>query len=85
MRPFEIFDIMNQADEANTTTSLGVCPDMVVAKTADGGGHVTMGVPAEVITQLLTGERKAVLLVFDKKEYDRIGNQSQPTTNDTTK
>jgi len=72
MRPFEIFDVMNQADEANKTSLVAISPSMVEAKTAKGGGHVTMGVPAEVITQLLTGDRKAVLLVFDKKEYDRI-------------
>jgi hypothetical protein len=74
-RPFEIFDIMNQADEAKGSALLGVCPDLIEAKTASGGGNVTIGVPAEVVTQLLTGDRKAVLLVFDKKEYDRIGNQ----------
>lgn len=81
MRPFEIFDIMNQADEAKGSALLGVCPDIIEAKTASGGGHVTMGVPAEVITQLLTGDRKAVLLVFDKKEYDRIDN-AKPTTHE---
>jgi len=80
MRPFEIFDIMNQADEANKTSLVAISPSMVNAKTAQGGGHVTMGVSAEVITQLLTGDRKAVLLVFDKKEYDKA---SEGATNDT--
>lgn len=74
-RPFEIFDQMNQSDEANKTSLVAISPSLVEAKTAPGGGHVTMGVPAEVITQLLTGDRKAVLLVFDKKAYDRIGNE----------
>lgn len=77
-RPFEIFDEMNQADEANKTALVSVSPHLVEAKTASGGGHVVMGVPAEVITQLLTGDRKAILLVFDKKEYDRIGKTSTP-------
>ena len=82
MRPFEIFDQMNVADEANKTALLSVSPHLVEAKTAKGGGHVTMGVTAEVITQLLTGDRKAILLVFDNKEYDRIDKQTQTSTNE---
>lgn len=78
-RPFEIFDEMNQADEANKTANVAVCNFMVEAKTAKGGGHVIMGVPAEVITQLFTGERSVVLLVFDKKAYDRIDEQPKTT------
>ena len=80
MRPFEIFDVMNQADEANKTSMVAMSPFLVEAKTAEGGGHVIMGVPAWVVTQLLTGDRKAILLVFDKKEYDRIDKQSQTST-----
>lgn len=81
MRPFEIFDQMNVADETNKTALLSVSPYLVEAKTAKGGGHVTMGVPAEVITQLITGDRKAILLVFDKNEYDRIDKQTQTFAN----
>lgn len=82
MRPFEIFDVMNQADEANKTANVAVSNFMVEAKTAKGGGHVIMGVPAEVITQLFTGDRSVILLVFDKKEYDRIDNEYKPQTNE---
>jgi hypothetical protein len=80
-RPFEIFDEMNVADETNKTELLAMSPHLVEAKTAKGGGHVIMGVTAEVITQLMTGDRKAVLLIFDKKEYDRIFDESKTTTN----
>lgn len=80
MRPFEIFDQMNQADEANNTSLVSISPYLVEAKTAKGGGHVIMGVPPEVIIQLMNGQRKAILLVFDKKEYDRIDKSTQPTT-----
>ena len=81
MRPFEIFDQMNVADEVNKTALLSLSPYLVEAKTAEGGGHVIMGVPAEIITQLMTGDRKAILLVFDKKEYDRIDKQHQTVAN----
>jgi hypothetical protein len=79
-RPFEIFDIMNVADETNKTGLLATSPYLVEAKTAKGGGHVVMGVPAEVIMQLMNGDRKALLLIFDKKEYDRIDNESKANT-----
>lgn len=75
-RPFQIIDEMNQADEANKTSLVALCPDMIGANTAKGGGHVTMGVPVEVIHQLMNNERIAILLVLDKQEYDRIGNES---------
>jgi hypothetical protein len=71
-RVFQILDEMNVNDEANKTATVGLCNQLVEAKTSKGGGHVTMGVPAEVVQQLLFGERVAILLVLDKKEYDRI-------------
>jgi hypothetical protein len=60
----------------NKTATVGVCTDFVEAKTAKGGGHVTIGVPKEVVTQLFMGERVAILLIVDKKEYDRIDHRS---------
>lgn len=71
-RVFQILDEMNQNDTANKTATVALCNEMVEAKTAKGGGHVTMGVPAEVITQLFTGDRIAILMIVDKKEYNRI-------------
>jgi hypothetical protein len=75
-RMFEILDDMNQNDTNNGTASVALCPDFVEAKTAKGGGHVTMGVPKEAIAQLFTGERVAILLIIDKKEFDRIQTTS---------
>jgi hypothetical protein len=74
---FQILDEMNQKDEENNTAAVAVSGDFVAAKTAKGGGHVTIGVPAEVITQLFLNERVAVLLIIDKKEYDRIDKESK--------
>lgn len=73
---FEVFKEMNINDGENNTALLAVSPYLVEAKTAKGGGHVTMGVEANVITQLMTGDRVAMLLVFDKREFDRIDNLS---------
>jgi hypothetical protein len=74
-RLFQVFDEMNVNDDANKTAHLGCCYDMVEAKTAKGGGHVTMGVPAEEITKIFLGDRQPILLLLDKKEYHRLNDQ----------
>lgn len=74
-RLFQVFDEMNVNDEANKTAHLGCCYDMVEAKTAKGGGHVTMGVPAEAITRIFLGEAQLILLLLDRKEYHRLNDQ----------
>jgi hypothetical protein len=70
---FEILDEMNVNDTNNKTTTVGVCPDLVSAQKTKHGGHVTMGVPAEIVMDLLTDKnKKAILLVVDLTEYERI-------------
>lgn len=72
-RMFQILDEMNINDEKNNTAHLGVCDYLVQANTARGGGHVTMGVPASVVHDLVMGNNKtAILLIIDKSEYDKI-------------
>jgi hypothetical protein len=74
-RLFQVFDEMNVNDDANKTAKLGCCYDMVDARTAKGGGHVTMGVPAEAITKIFLGEVQPILLLLDRKEYHRLNDQ----------
>jgi hypothetical protein len=74
-RLFQVFDEMNVNDEKNKTTLLPCAFTMVEAKTAKGGGHVTMGVEAGIIQKLFLGEVQAVLVVFDKKEYHRLADE----------
>lgn len=70
---FQILDEMNVNDTNNSTMTLGVCPDLVSANKTKGGGHVTMGVPGEVVLDLLTNKnKKAILLVVDLTEYERL-------------
>jgi len=78
-RMFIAFDEMNQNDEKNKTATLGACYEMVEAKTAKGGGHVTMGVPAEAIMNIFTGKVQPILLLLDKKEYEKVMAQSPST------
>lgn len=72
-RMFQILDELNVADSENKTGSVIVCSDLVSANTAKGGGHVTIGVPAEIIARLATDNNaRAILLIVDYKEYDRV-------------
>lgn len=70
---FQILDEMNVADGENGTTHLVICDQLIEARTAKGGGHVTVGVPAEVIHWLTFNSEntKAVLLIIDFDEYKR--------------
>lgn len=67
-RMFQVFDEMNVNDELNKTATCACCFDMVDARTAKGGGHVTMGVPAEAITTIMLGDYKPVLILLDYNE-----------------
>lgn len=71
-RLFQVLDEMNVNDDVNKTETCACCLDMVEAKTAKGGGHVIMGVPAEAITKLFFGEIQPILILMDKKEYHRL-------------
>lgn len=74
-RLFQVFDEMNVNDEENKTATLGCCYHMVAAKTVKEGGTVTMGVPAEAITKILLGEYQPILILLDKKEYERLNKK----------
>lgn len=73
-RMFQVFDEMNVADGENNTMNLQVAGSLVSAQTAKGGGHITMGVPANIVHELtFKGEDYiCLLLVINKKEYEKL-------------
>ncbi len=71
-RLFQVLDEMNVNDEANKTATCACCFDFVAANKVKAGGHVTMGVPAEMIVKMLLGEVQPILILMDKKEYHRL-------------
>lgn len=71
-RLFQVFDEMNVNDGENKTATLACCFDLVSAKTANGGGHVTMGIPSEAIIKIMNNEYKPMLILLDYKEYKRL-------------
>ncbi len=72
-RLFQILDEMNVADGENNTAHLQVLTDLVSARTAKGGGHVTMGAPSGVINNLVFNEGKYItlLLIIKRDEYEK--------------
>lgn len=77
-RMFQVLDEMNAADAENNTAHVAICNHLVSARTVKGGGHVTMGVPAEYILRLATDKNCiALLLVVDKAEYEKMVNTKE--------
>lgn len=75
-RLFQVLDEMNVNDETNKTSHVRVSGHLVSANTAKGGGHVTIGVEAAVITELAVNkDMRCLLLVIDYKEYERLTKQ----------
>lgn len=74
-RLFQVLDEMNVNDEKNKTATCACCFDLVEAKTAKGGAHVIMGVPAEALHKLMLNEYKPMLVLLDMKEYNRLEKQ----------
>lgn len=71
-RLFQVLDEMNVNDEKNKTATCACCFDLVEAKTAKGGAHVIMGVPAEALHKIMLNEYKPMLVLLDMKEYKRL-------------
>lgn len=71
-RIFQVLDEMNVNDEKNKAATCACCFDLVEAKTAKGGAHVIMGVPAEAMHKLMVNEYKPMLVLLDMKEYYRV-------------
>lgn len=72
-RLFQVLDEMNLNDENNETKHVQVSNHFVSCNIANGGGHVTIGVSSEVVTELaLKKNLRCLLLVIDFDEYERL-------------
>jgi hypothetical protein len=74
-RMFQILDEMNVNDINNGTATLGVCYDFISASKVKAGGHVTIGVPENIIMDMIFEKNRIpILLIVDKAEYDKVKN-----------
>lgn len=71
-RLFQILDEMNVADGENKTAHVKVCPDLISANKVKAGTKITMGAPEISVYNLMNGKTKAILLLIDLDEYNKI-------------
>lgn len=66
------FEVMKQMADENK--DIRMSPHFVEAKLASGGGHVTMGVDAQVIKDLAfkEGEYLVALYIVNKHQYNEL-------------
>lgn len=76
-RLFQVLDELNVHDGDNNTKHVQIANTLVSANLAKGGGHVTMGVPANIVHSLLTDQENTIclLVVVDRKEYESQNNK----------
>lgn len=74
---FLILDEMNQDDIKNGTTLLGVSAEVMAADKLKGGTAVKMAGPPELVFELMNDTRMCVMLIIDKKEYQKRINESK--------
>lgn len=75
-RMFQILDEMNVADGEKGTDNVAVSNHLVRVDKAKGGAHIVMGVPEKYLYDIMSDNNKSViLLVIDKKEYEKVKAQ----------
>lgn len=69
------FDVLKRMGAENKQVML--CPDVVNMTYSKKirGTKVEVGVPGNVISDIFSGRKKAVLLMFDVKEFDEMKAQ----------
>jgi len=77
MRLFEILDKMNLKDIEDKSSLVGVCNQLVAADygAKTGGTKVTIGAPGNIVNEIYSGETIPVLLLINKKEYDKLNTK----------
>jgi hypothetical protein len=71
-RLFQVLDEMNVLDGVNKTANVALCSSLISMDQVKAGVKVTMGVPHGSINILDTSDKIIMLLVVDRKEYDRL-------------
>lgn len=68
----QILDAMNMADSINGTSNVIVGNTLISATYSKAGTKVTIGVGGNQVSDLLSGEKIALLILVDMKEYKRL-------------
>lgn len=71
-RPFQILDELNVYDAENNTRLVSVSNNLISTRTVKQGNIIEMGIPTEVAAKIALGESIAIVVVVDKKSYDKL-------------
>lgn len=74
-RLFQVLDEMNLLDEKNNTAHVGVCNSFLGGTDGKNGSRIYIGAPQGTLTQCYSGQKIPILLLIDKKEYEKHSNQ----------
>jgi hypothetical protein len=83
-RVFQILDELNVRDGNKNKDYAVVLGNQVLQadyKIKKGGTEITVGIAGNHVSDLITGEKFAVILVVDKKQYDELANESHDNGN----
>lgn len=78
---FQTLMEMNIADGENKTSNVAICNQLISAQKAKGGGHVTIGVPENVVIDIMqdafsTNRKKIpLLMIIDREEFEKVSKQ----------
>lgn len=70
-RLFQILDEMNLSDCENNTNFVAVCNEFVSLNKSKKGVIISMGAPESVTFEILEGKIIPILILVDKKEYQK--------------
>ena len=70
------FQILEMIANEGTADGIALCPDVVSFQKTKNGGHVTMGVPPQVIDWLMSGSHSAKLLLINIEDFKRVEAQA---------
>lgn len=73
MDMFDKLQALNEKDKMNGTKLFQISNILVRADKVKKGGHITMGVPEDVVLDMVSGKDvRVALLIIDGKEYDKL-------------
>lgn len=70
----QAFVTMNENDVKNGTRHLELGLDLVEVKKVKAGTLVTIGIGGDHVAALANDNKKAILLIVDKAEWEKIDN-----------
>jgi hypothetical protein len=74
MRIFEKLDTLNQRDDKEGTSFVGVCNQVTDVNKKGHNGYVTIGIPGEVAQEMILypNSKRLMLCIVDGAEYDKL-------------